>query len=227
MKKCFLLLALVTGILFFNRPVFSQSATPAKLDLQQLLDSKKIKVVNRTATKLKDGTYQGIHLDEKPNDGIAWIEGSAFSGGTIECDIRGKDVFQQSFVGIAFYPQDEQTYEAIYFRPFNFRAQDSLRRIHAVQYIFHPQYNWNKLRSEYPEVYENPVEPAPDPSQWFHVRIVVESPMIRVFVNDAKEPTLEVKQLSKNTGGKIGLWVGNNSAGDFANLTIKPAKNIK
>jgi len=64
-----------------------------------------------------------------------------FSNGTIEFDVKGKDVQGQSFVGLAFHGLDNSTYDAIYLRPFNFRTEDKLRKIHAVQYISHPVYN--------------------------------------------------------------------------------------
>jgi hypothetical protein len=214
-------LLLIMGLLISQLLLAQKNTT---INLSKWQEAKKMKVVNRNASKLTEGKYQGIHLDARDNDGVAWLEGVSFSGGTIECDIRGKDVFQKSFVGIAFFGQNEETYEGIYFRPFNFLAQDSLRKMHAVQYIFHPQYTWNKLRSDYPEVYENPVTPAPNPGEWFHVRIVVNSPDISVFVNDASAPSLVVKQLSTNTSGNVGLWVGHQSDGDFANLVIRPAK---
>jgi hypothetical protein len=93
-----------------------------------------------------------------------------FANGTIELDIRGKDVQGQSFVGVALHGVDGTTYEAIYFRPFNFRAADSTRRAHAVQYISQPTHTWQKLRTEHPGMYENAVNPAPDPNGWFHAR---------------------------------------------------------
>ena len=57
-------------------------------------------------------------------------------------------------------PATSTTYDAIYFRPFNFRTSDPARRLRAVQYISHPTYTWNKLRAERPGVYEKPVNPA-------------------------------------------------------------------
>ena len=73
------------------------------------------------------------------------------------------------------------------------------------------------------DVTSKPVNPVPDPNAWFHVRVVVASPKVSVFVNDAKEPSLVVNQLSDRKKGLVGLWVGNNSGGDFANLTLVPA----
>jgi hypothetical protein len=132
-------------------------------------------------------------------------------------------VQQQSFVGVAFHGVDDTTYDAIYFRPFNFRAEDPARRLRAVQYISHPTYTWQKLRAEHPGRYEQPVSPVPDPNAWFHVRVSVAGPKVSVFVNDAREPSLVVDQLSDRKKGLVGLWVGNNSGGDFANLAIIPA----
>ncbi|QHT70351.1 DUF1080 domain-containing protein [Rhodocytophaga rosea] len=218
---------LISLALLISHIAAAQQAKKNSIDLGKVLDGKAFKVVNRSASKVSEGKYQAIHLDARASDGVLWLDNISFSGGTIECDIKGKDEFQKSFVGIAFFGQNDATYEGIYFRPFNFQAQDSLRKMHAVQYIFHPEFTWDKLRKEYPEVYENPVQPVPDPNGWFHVRIEVNSPDVRVFVNDAKEPSLGVKQLSKNTSGKIGLWVGNQSEGDFANLVISPAKESK
>jgi hypothetical protein len=39
-----------------------------------------------------------------------------------------------------------------------------------------------------------------------------------------KEPALVVRKLGQLGRGQIGLWTGNNSDGDFANLTVTPMK---
>jgi hypothetical protein len=184
------------------------------------LDPKSLQVFNRTATSVKDGTRSGVHLDARADNGVAYLPGVELASGTIELDIRGKDVQGQSFVGVAFHGVDDTTYDAVYLRPFNFSTDDSARHAHAVQYVSHPTYPWQKLRAEHPGEYEKPVTPAPDPSGWFHVRVVVASPKVSVFVADAKEPSLVVSQLSNRHGGRVGLWVGNGSDGDFANLRI-------
>ena len=62
-------------------------------------------------------------------------------------DIRGKDVMQQSFVGVAFHGVNNETLDAVYFRPFNFRSDDPVRKVHAVQYISHPNYPWHRITS--------------------------------------------------------------------------------
>jgi len=51
---------------------------------------------------------------------------------------------------------------------------------------------------------------------------VVASPKVSVFVADAPDPSLVVSLLSRRAKGRVGLWVGNGSDGDFANLKIVP-----
>jgi hypothetical protein len=191
-------------------------------DLAALAEGKGMKVFNRSLSALSDGSRKGVRLSESPGDGVAYLEGVEFADGAIEIDIRGKDVQQQSFVGVAFHGLDEKTYDAVYFRPFNFKTEDQARRIRAVQYVAHPTYTWQKLRTEQPGKYEKAVSPVPDPNGWFHARIVVASQKVSVFVNDAKEPSLVVDQLSDRKRGLVGLWVGNTSGGDFANFKIVP-----
>jgi hypothetical protein len=44
------------------------------------------------------------------------------------------------------------------------------------------------------------------------------------YVGSAAAPALDVSKLGTLDAGEIGLWVGNNSDGDFANLRITPMK---
>jgi hypothetical protein len=107
--------------------------------------------------------------------------------------------------------------------PSTFRTEDAARRLRAVQYISHPAHPWQKLRAESPGKYEKPVNPVPDPNGWFRARIVIASPKVSVFVDGAKEPCLVIDQLSDRKTGRVGLWLGNMSGGDFANLRVTPA----
>ena len=207
-----------------NRAAFVVFLAASSVAAQQrAIEPKDVEVFNRSVSSLSDGTKRGLRLSEHAGDGVAYLRGIELGKGTIEFDVKGKDVQGQSFVGVAFHGVDGTTYDAIYFRPFNFRAEDPARRSHAVQYVSHPTYTWQKLRAERPGIFEQPVSPAPDPNTWFHVRVVVASPKISVFVGEAKEPSLVVNQLSDRATGLVGLWVGNNSGGDFANFKIIPA----
>jgi hypothetical protein len=180
------------------------------------------KLINRSAALIDKAGATAVHLEGKDGTGFVRLENFTFADGVIEFDARGKNVVQQSFVGVAFHGADVRTYDAIYFRPFNFRSDDPARGGHAVQYISPPTHTWQKLREQFPGKYENAVTPVPDPNGWFHARIVVAWPKVSVFVNDAKEPSLVVNQLGDRRRGWLALWV-DVSGGDFANLKITPA----
>jgi len=198
-----------------------QSGAEQRVDLAKRLTAGTLRPVNRDVTPLQERS-DAVHVSQKMGNGLIWIEGSDFAEGTIEVDIRGRDVLQQSFVGIAFHGKDDSTYEAVYLRPFNFRAADPVRHQHAVQYIAPPDYDWPRLRKEFPEEFENPVEASVVPTDWVPVRVVVKGPTIQVYVGPVQSPTLEVRKLGQHDRGMIGLWTGNNSDGDFANLRITP-----
>ena len=148
-----------------------------------------------------------------------------FTNGIIEFDALGQsDPPQSNFLGIAFHAVDDRTHDAVYFRPFNFHADDADRKAHAVQYVSHPEYPWFDLRKDKTGEYEQPIVPAPDGDSWFHAKIVIERPKVSVYVNAAKEPCLVVEELSDRKDGGIGLWVGPGQGGYFDNLKIILAK---
>jgi len=162
-------------------------------------------------------TEDAIYFDSQPGDGFLRINDFIFKNGTIEADIKGKSP-EQNFVGIAFHGVNDSTYDAIYFRPFNFENPN--RKDHSVQYISHPTYTWDKLRADSPGKYEKALQVVPNPNDWFHVRIEVKFPTVKVFVNNTPEPVLTVNQLNTNQTGWLGFWVGNYSDGYFKNLRI-------
>lgn len=203
--------------------VVTQAGSAQKIVLAEHLGAGKLRAVNREVTPLQERA-DAIHVDQKPGNGVIWVEGTDFAEGTIEVEIRGKDVLQQSFVGVAFHRKDDHTYEAVYLRPFNFRSKDPVRRDHAVQYIAVPEFDWPRLRKEFPEEFENPVDQSIVPTDWVPVRIVVKGKTIAVYVGPATSPTLEVRKLGQHDRGMVGLWTGNNSDGDFANLRMTPAR---
>lgn len=191
-----------------------------KYDLFSLFKDNKFEVFNRQISQFSETEMKGIRFSKNMGDGIAWLKGVEFSNGTIELDIRGKDVLQESFVGVAFHGVNNETLDGIYFRPFNFQSTDPVRKIHAVQYISHPDNTWSVLREKYNGKYEKAVTPAPDGNDWFHAKIVVQFPKVTVYVNGNSEPSLMINKLNERKTGKIGLWVGNTSDGDFTNLQI-------
>jgi hypothetical protein len=200
--------------------LLAQKAKTSQYDLTKLLAKKELIAVNREVIASPDKKYSAIKINEKEGEGVVWIKDVKFSKGTIELDLKGKDVLQKSFIGIAFHGADNKTFDGVYFRPFNFKATDSIRHIHAVQYISHPDFPWKKLRDEKNGQYEKAVTPEPDPNDWFHAKIEVGDKEVKVFVNNSAKPSLVVNKLNDRKTGTIGLWTGEGSGGEFANLSI-------
>lgn len=190
------------------------------IDLHQAMQHNGIRVLNREATLIHDATYKGIRLSKEYGEGVAWLSGIEFSNGVIEFDVRGEDVKQHSFVGFAFHGQNDSTYDAIYFRPFQFKAQDEVLRNRSIQYVAFPTFTWRYLREHFPGKYEHAIDPSPDPNAWMRVRIVVQGTMVSTYVNGSDTPSLVIEKTSSFHKGAIGFYVADTSGGDFANISI-------
>jgi hypothetical protein len=141
------------------------------------------------------------------NTGDAALKGISFSDGTIEFDVN---TIGRGAPGIAFRQQDEKNFELVYLRPDPncpaFRA--------CIQYA--PQTHGVLLWDFFPQ-YENRA-PLRE-NGWNHIKMVVSGRRMRVFVNDATSPTLEVGRLEGDamTGG-----LRLQGPGTFANMVITP-----
>ena len=174
-------------------------------------------VFNRTVSAYEDG----IELNAAEGDGMAIFKEVDFEYGTIEVEIKGENSPGRSFVGIAFNVNEEEGYEVVYFRPFNFVAKEQDRRDHMVQYVFHPEFTWRKLRTENPGEFEAEILSPPDPDDWFTARIDVTPERVKAYIEDRKEPVLDVRRLTSTQSKKTGVWVGFNSSGRFKNFGVK------
>jgi hypothetical protein len=215
-------ICLIIALGFITTLTMFGQGNAVKYDLFNMAENSKLDIFNRKVSTFTENVKKGIRFSKNENDGVAWLNGVEFSNGTVELDIRGKDVFQQSFVGIAFHGTDNKTFDAVYFRPFNFQSADPVRKIHAVQYIAYPDYPWQLLRDKFNGKFEKAVSPSPNGNEWFHVKITIKFPKVTVFVNGNQEPSLTIEKLNSRKTGKIGIWVGNNSDGDFSDLQITP-----
>lgn len=224
MKIAFTFAALALGVSLASA---APANPPVKPDFAKIHDEKVWDLVQADGHLATDRSLR-LTVTGRPGGpgsraGIAWIHGIDFDQGTIEVELKGKSAPpQRSFLGIAFHGVDEKTFEAVYFRPFNFKAAQPASRARAVQYIAWPDYTWERLRQERPNTFEQPVNPVPDPDRWFHVKLEVGAKQVRVFVQRSAEPTLVVDRLSDRVGGKVGLWV-DLFDGQFRNLSITPA----
>jgi len=200
--------------------LLSFTKKPGAFDLRKLAKNKGFDVVNRDLTIINEGSYKGIRLSKDYGEGIAWLKGVEFSNGIIEFDARGEDVEGHSFVGIAFHGKNNETYDAIYLRPFRFNEADDAMRSHSIQYIALPNYTWRVLREKFSNKFEHAIDPSPDPNSWVHVRMVIKGSAVSTYINGSKEPSLVVEKMSAISSGAIGFYVADTSGGDFANLTI-------
>jgi hypothetical protein len=193
-------------------------------DLSLVNDGKSFNVVNADAEITKtDGEPTIVNLKVKGGDirgqsniGLALVEGLEFSRGTIELDMKGFGRDRPCFLGIALNVVDEKTFESVHFRPFMFDRGNT----EAIQYVSWPDYGWKRLRTR---GYVAAVNPVPSASGWFHARFEVTAKQVKVFVDNAKRPSMVTNRISTRKTGKVGLWVDSGD-GYFRNLKITPAK---
>src|ERR1051325_674695 len=150
------------------------------------------------------GFYHGLM---RLNSGNAVLNGVTFSDGTIEFDVN---TVGRGAPGIAFRQQDEGNFELLYLRPdpncpaFGACIQYAPQTNGVLLWDFFPQYQTRAPLRE---------------NGWNHIRMVVSGRRMKVFVNDATSPTLEVGRLegdSMKGGGRL------QGPATFANMVITP-----
>jgi hypothetical protein len=95
----------------------AQAPTPVAPDLARLTDGKSAQVVNRALTVATESGRTVARLDARPGDGGVILEGILLGEAVIEVDLKGRDVAQQSFLGIAFHVVDWSALKARGDRP--------------------------------------------------------------------------------------------------------------
>lgn len=154
----------------------------------------------------------------------AVIKDAFFRDGAIEVDLAGQPAAgafadARGFIGIAFRMQADGSYEYIYLRPTNGRADDQVRRNHSVQYSSYPGFDFARSREIAPEKYESYVDL--EPGVWTKYKIEVEGRKARLYVHGAEQPCLIVNDLKLDPrAGGVALWIGPGSEGYFSNLKI-------
>jgi hypothetical protein len=154
----------------------------------------------------------------------ATVKGTTFQDGTIEVDLAGQPAAgatatARGFIGIGFRLGADGSYEYIYLRPTNGRADDQIRRNHSTQYSSFPDFGFGRSRQEAPEKYESYVDL--EPGVWTKYRIEVDGRKARLFVHGAQQPCLIVNDLKlEPRNGGVALWVGPGTEGYFSNLKI-------
>ncbi len=163
-----------------------------------------------------------------PVEQLARIKDLEFSNGVIELELAGAPAPDapegaRGFVGIAFRVQpDNKTYDAMYLRPTNGRADDQERRNRSVQYISHPEWPWFRLRKETPAKYEAYVDLVP--GAWTKVKVEVAGAAAKLYVHNSEQPTLIVNDVKTGANGKgaVALWLDVGTVAHFRNLKVTP-----
>ena len=231
------LVALATTLTFLHGDALAQARH------YPLESTAGLRLVNATAAPATLNGKKGLRVTEKmpaeasqqpqaqrtTGESLVVIEGLEFANGVIEAEIAGVPAAgapetARGFVGIAFRLQnDMRTFEQLYLRPTNGRADDQERRNHAVQYSSHPDWPFFRTRKETPSKYEAYVDLVA--GAWTKVRLEVRGAHARLYVHDQKQPTLIVNDLKMGAEAKgaVALSPGTNSIAHFRNLTITPA----
>lgn len=125
-----------------------------------------------------------------------------------------------AFLGITPEFLSNSSYESIYFRPTNARSEDQLRRNHSIQYYAYPDYKFDKLRKDTPELYESYTDM--ELNKWISFRIEVKDNQAKLYLDNREQPSIFVNtpknEVPKNGG--IGLWVDIGTEGYFTDLKI-------
>ncbi len=189
-------------------------AYQAYLSFEKLDNKKVIKVImDSTVKKANEPTF-------------VKIKNTRFKNGTIEVNVLSRLLKNVSpgargFIGVAFRIDDKNSkYESIYIRPTNGRADDQVRRNHSIQYYAYPDFKFDRLRKEAPEMFESYADMGLN--EWITMRIEVKGKEAKLFLNNNKYPVLVVKdlKLGENTEGGIGLWVDSGTEGFFKDLKV-------
>src|SRR5438552_10239700 len=226
-------LTLVLG-LGVNSASFGQATSKAQTF--PLSDTKDLILANVKADAVEYQGRKAVRLtNDTQKDGFALFRGTDFQDGIVEADIALKiaappGVRMPGFVGIAFRARpDASRYELFYLRPGNSRSDDQAMRNHSVQYVSEPDFDWYKLRRQWPWVYEAHADLQME--TWTKVRIEVKGRSAKLYLNGSEQPSLVVDGLKgEDLRGGVALWGYQGEEAYFSNVRITnstplPVKN--
>lgn len=154
------------------------------------------------------------------------IKDTKFTNGTIEVKVLSRLLpnapdFSRGFIGVVFRVNDDHSkFESIYIRPTNARAENQVRRNHSIQYFAYPDFKFQRLRKESPEMYESYSDLTLN--EWITLRIEVNGEKAKLYINNNIQPSLIVNdlKLGANQHGAIGMFVDVGTEGFFKDLKV-------
>jgi hypothetical protein len=148
------------------------------------------------------------------NRGVALARGATMENGLLELDVAASDT--TNFLGVVFRAATPRFSNVLFLRPGASGTEE------AVQYG--PAFNsvgvaWQVYHGEG----ANAVAEVPR-NRWVHLRIELDGPVARVYVDTATTPTLVVPRVVASGGAGLGLWAGAFGRGAyFSNIRYAPA----
>lgn len=145
--------------------------------------------------------------------GVAVVGGAAMENGTYELDVAATDT--TTFLGIVFRAASPRFSNVIFLRP------GSTGTIEAVQYG--PALN--NLGVAWQVYHFDGANAKADlaRNRWIHLKLELDGPVARFYVDTATTPTLIVPRLVVTGGTGIGLWAGPFGRGAyFADIRYTP-----
>ena len=132
------------------------------------------------------------------NRGVALARGAAMENGTLDLDVAASDT--TNFLGVAFRAAAPRFSNVLFLRPGSSGTKE------AVQYG--PAFNslgvaWQVYHGDG----ANAVADIPR-NRWVHVRVELDGPVARLFVDTATAPTLVVPRVVASGGAGLGVWAG-------------------
>ena len=177
---------------------------------------------------IKDST-----LTEADEPTFVRVKNIDFKNGVIEVNVLSRllptaSPTDRGFIGLSFRINDNNSkFECIYIRPTNGRADDQLRRNHSIQYFSFPDYKFQRLRKECPEMYESYADMGLN--EWTKMKIIVKGNQAKLYLNNNKQPSLIVNdlKLGADASGAIGFFVDVGTEGYFSDLKVTKHQQMK
>jgi Domain of Unknown Function (DUF1080) len=215
-----LVLTISVSLLIINVQAQAVKLSESNLVANQVYMSLEKMDGKKVVRVIKDSTLKEV--DEPTFIKIKDID---FENGTIEVKVLSRllktaSATARGFIGVAFRIDDKNAnFECIYIRPTNGRADNQIRRNHSVQYYSYPDYKFDRLRKENPEMYETYADMGLN--EWITMRIAIKGKEAKLYLNNQQSASFIVNEmLGANTKGGIGLWVDVGTEGYFKDLKV-------
>ena len=153
------------------------------------------------------------------NRGVALVRSASMDNGTLDLDVAASDT--TNFLGVAFRAAAPKFSNVLFLRPGASGTEE------AVQYG--PAFNslgvaWQVYHGDGANAVADIAR-----NRWLHVRVELDGPLARVFVDTATVPTLVVPRVVASGGSGLGVWTGAFGRGAyFSNIryTAGPGRSV-